>query len=573
MGNMGERGQVGPPGPAGDAGPQGPAGDAGPRGEPAVPPDPLLSVLGTYRSRLYNAGAAEIVSYHPGTRRLYVVNAQAGTLDTLDITTPSTPTRVAPQDGGAFAFNLGADIATVLNGFVSGGANSVAVSGNLVAVAVQASPAQNPGAVALYNATTGLFQTAFAAGALPDMVTFAPNGNLLLVANEGEPSDDYTVDPEGTVTVIDGTAGWTPATAVVTTLGFAGFNNRADLLLRAGAHFTFFGAAPSVARDLEPEYITVSSDSRTAWVTMQEANTVAVLDLAAAGGPQVRELVPLGFKNHSVLGAGLDPSDRDAIRADGGVGGRIAISAWPVFGMYQPDAIASFQAGGQTYLVTANEGDARGYPGGNEETTVGASAVTLLPPLSPALKDQAFLGRLAITNRRGNDGPDGGFTSLFVHGSRSFTVWSAQGSLVWDSADELEQITAAAFPANFNANNTANDFDNRSDNKGPEPEGVVVGQVGGRSFAFIGLERIGGVMVYEVTNPRRPRFVQYLNNRNFAVTGSLANDVADGGAVGDLGPEGLLWIPAADSPLANTPILVVGNEISGTTTLYRFALP
>lgn len=538
-----------------------------------MPPDPLLSVLGTYRSRLYNVGAAEIVAYHPPTRRLYVVNAQAGTLDTLDISTPSAPTRLAPHDGGAFGFNLGADIATVIGGFVSGGANSVAVSGNLVAVAVQATPAQNPGAVALYDATTGLFRTAFAVGALPDMLTFSPSGTLLLVANEGEPSDDYLTDPEGSVTVINGAAGFTSAAAVVTTVTFGAFNTRADLLLRAGAHLTLFGPTPSVARDLEPEAITVSADSRTAWVTLQEANTLAVIDLSSPGAPQVRELLPLGFKNSGALGSGLDPSDRDAIRADGGVGGRVAISAWPVFGMYQPDAIASFQAGGQTWLVTANEGDARTYAGGNEETTVGATAVTLAPPLSPLLKDQALLGRLAITNRRGNDGPDGGFTALFTHGARSFSIWSAQGSLVWDSADEFEQVTAAAFPANFNANNSANDFDSRSDNKGPEPEGVVVGQVGARAFAFIGLERIGGVMVYEVTNPRQPRFVQYLNNRNFSVTGSLASDVADGGAVGDLGPEGLLWIPAADSPLPGVPLLVVGNEVSGTTTLFRFAVP
>ena len=152
-------------------------------------------------------------------------------------------------------------------------------------------------------------------------------------------------------------------------------------------------------------------------------------------------------------------------------------------------------------------------------------------------------------------------TKGFSLSARSFSIWTERGEQVYGSGDDFEQITAQAYPSFFNASNTNNTFDDRSDNKGPEPEGVTVGKAYGRNYAFIGLERIGGVMVYEVTNPRAPEFIQYINNRNFlAPTNSPA--------AGDLGPEGLHFISDEDSP-TGTPLLVVANEISGTTTVYE----
>jgi hypothetical protein len=79
-----------------------PAGDAGPKGDPADAPDPKLTVLGTYRSKLLDVGAAEIVSYHLASKRLFVVNAKLGTLDTVDLAVPATPTKVTNPN---FAFN------------------------------------------------------------------------------------------------------------------------------------------------------------------------------------------------------------------------------------------------------------------------------------------------------------------------------------------------------------------------------------------------------------------------------------------------------------------------------------
>jgi Ca2+-binding RTX toxin-like protein len=244
---------------------------------------------------------------------------------------------------------------------------------------------------------------------------------------------------------------------------------------------------------------------------------------------------------------GLDASDRD---------NAINIQNWPVFGMYQPDSIATFTANGQTYYITANEGDSR-----NEVQRV--SALTLDPtafPNATQLKASTALGRLEVSAIDGDTDGDGDYDKLFSYGARSFSIWDSKGNLVFDSGDDLERITAAAFPNNFNASNDSNSFDNRSDNKGPEPEGVAVGVIDGRTYAFIGLERIGGVMMYDVTTPSSPQFVQYLNNRNFS-----GDPLA--GTAGDLGPEGLTFVSAEDSPIGR-PMLVVANEISGSTTVY-----
>ena len=87
-------------------------------------------------------------------------------------------------------------------------------------------------------------------------------------------------------------------------------------------------------------------------------------------------------------------------------------------------------------------------------------------------------------------------------------------------------------------------------------------------YAFIGLERIGGVAVYDISNPLAPVFVDYVNNRDLTQPVSLeveGEDVSNP-AAGDLGPEGLLFIKAEDSPNGK-PLLVTGNEISGSTTV------
>ena len=211
---------------------------------------------------------------------------------------------------------------------------------------------------------------------------------------------------------------------------------------------------------------------------------------------------------------------------------------------------------GRTYLVTANEGDAREWPGLVEEARV--SALTLDSAAFPdaaTLRQNANLGRHTVTRTLGDADGNGAYEKLFTLGGRSFSIWSTDGTQVYDSGSDLERITAAAVPANFNASNNNSTFDDRSDNKGPEPEAITVGEIDGRTYAFIGLERTGGIVMYDVTDPTTPLFVDYLNNRNFAA------------GTGDLGPEGLTFIPARDSPNGR-PMLVAANEISGTVTLY-----
>jgi hypothetical protein len=279
------------------------------------------------------------------------------------------------------------------------------------------------------------------------------------------------------------------------------------------------------------------------------------VDIAKA---RVTHLRALGTKDHSRPGQGLDASDRD---------NAIRIQTWPVHGLYLPDSIASYQFLGQTFLVTANEGDSRAYSAFNEEARIGGVALDPAAfPDAATLQLPANLGRLKITTTAGDTDGDGDFDRLFTFGARSFSIWTTSGLRLFDSGDALEQITAAALPTEFNSDNVANgSFDSRSDDKGPEPEGLAIGVVGGHVYAFLGLERVGGVVVYDVTIPIFPRFVQYVNTRDF-------QGDPETGTAGELGPEGVLFIKAQDSPNGR-PLLVTANEISGTTRLFEIVRP
>ena len=128
--------------------------------------------------------------------------------------------------------------------------------------------------------------------------------------------------------------------------------------------------------------------------------------------------------------------------------------------------------------------------------------------------------------------------------------------MVFDSGSQLERIVAASTPTFFNADSgDAARVDTRSDNKGPEPEGLAIGTVGDRTYAFVGLQRGGGgVMVYEVTNPTRPVFIEYVMTP------------------GDVSPEGIMFISGDNSPNGKS-LLVVSNEFSSTTAIFEFAPP
>lgn len=519
---------------------------------PAASPFAInITPIGTYATGIFDASTAEIVAHDPETQRLFVVNAQSLSIDVLDVLNPGSPSKL-------FSVNLGGIV------------NSVAVYKGLVSVAVEADPKTGPGKVVFFNAASDGEETAKAfaveveVGALPDMLVFTPDGKRVLVANEGEPNDAYTIDPEGSVSIIDLPNDITKLTqANVRTATFTKFNGaKLDPSIR------IFGPGATVAQDIEPEYITVSKDSKTAWVALQENNAIAVLDIASG---EFTALRGLGFKDHLLSGNELDVSDRD---------GKINITNWPVYGIYHPDAIASYDYQGRTYIVTANEGDARDYDGYSEESRFRALSGDI-PVCADSmrfndfyasnnmgiadlegLRDNANMGRLTVTTATGFREDGACYEAIYAYGARSFAIYNEQIEQVYDSGSDFERITADVNPDYFNSNHEENAFDNRSDNKGPEPEGVTIAKLWGRDYAFIGLERIGGVMIYDISNPYAPEFVQYLNNRDF-------NFAPDTPEAGDLGAEGLIVIEASKSPIPGVPLLVVANEVSGATTIYQ----
>ncbi len=902
-----------------------------------------LNVLGTYETNIFDEGSSEIVDFDPVTQRAFVVNANAGVIDVLDISDIANPTLIAQVEQ-------------------PGTVNSVAVKNGIVATAVQNDDDTLPGHIVFHD-TDGNVLSIVTAGVLPDAVTFSPNGLKVLSANEGQPLNDYSVDPEGSVTIVDLGDGSMEAVSALTEdsglqVTFEAYNDKLYSLLNKGVRI--FGPSSTVAEDLEPEYIAVSPDSAYAFVTLQENNAIAVIDIEAG---EAIDILPLGYKDHrsgqpvlesytwkeenlpllglstaddatpvllggfsglwyaadesdantkvfytvpdrgpngtsfsvdgvtnrefllpdyqarivkfeldvpsaslsvvdtilltrddggpvpitglpnipgfdevplngkseavaydpyggdlegvvkhpngtfytvdeyrpaiyhffadgtlnaryvpegtSTLGdtpmavgtygtetlpadyalrranrgfeaVALDPEkdvvyafiqspietpDSTAIRnksdvirilgvdasdgtpveeyiyllernADSGHGfartdkigdavyagdgkfyvlerdssdpnspaighkyifeidisyatnllaedapapmeglsweqhsaddlaaqgvrpvwklkvtnlptigylpsdkpeglalmndGSLAVSNdndftqagfpdltlgiihfddnyafdasnrddsititnWPTLGMYQPDSIAAYEYDGITYLVTANEGDARDYDGYSEEERVGGLTLDESAfPNAAELQEDKNLGRLNSTTAIGDLDGDGDHDRIFSYGARSFSIWDQFGNLVFDSGDDLEIITSIYAPEDFNSTNDENgSFDNRSDDKGPEPEGLAIGTISDRTYAFIGLERVGGVVVYDITHPQNPAFVTYVNNRNFSGD-------AEAFTAGDLGPEGLKYVAAEDSP-TNSPMLIVGNEISGTTTFY-----
>ena len=508
-----------------------------------------FSFLGRYETGQFDEGAAEIVTYDPDLQRAFFVSAEAGTVDSIDLSDPSHPEKVGSVDlsdawGGA------------------GDATSVDVYDGLVAATVAADDETKPGRVVFYDGETLDVRSTVAVGSLPDMVTFTPDGETVLVANEGEPNDDYDVDPRGSVSIVPA---YSSRNCQVETADFTAYDGTEDELRADGVRI--FGPDASASQDFEPEYITVSDDSKTAWVSLQENNALAVVDIESA---TVTDILPLGYKDHMLPGNELDASNED----DG-----INMRNWPVYGMYQPDGIASYEVEEESYIVTANEGDSRDYDGFSEEVSV--EDLELDPEAFDfdridgidsveQLQDEENLGSLHVTNQLGDIDGDGKFEEIYAFGGRSFSIWNEEGRLMYDSGSEFARIIARQYPDHFNTNNDENEPDGRSDNKGPEPEGVDVGVVGGRTYAFIGLERMGGIMVYDISNPQDAEFVQYLNDRDFSV--QVGEDIDDGnlpaGAAGDLGPEGVKFVSATESPI-DAPLVLTGNEISGTMAVHR----
>ncbi len=489
-----------------------------------------LFPLSTYRTGLFDEGAAEIVDFDSGSSKIFFTNAKANTLTALDASKPSSLTK---------AFDIS------LSNY-GGGVNSVSIHNGLVAVAMEALVKTDSGSVVFFD-TDGKWLKSVKVGALPDMLTFSPNGKKLIIANEGEPNDAYSIDPEGSISIIDVSGGVQNAT--VKHINFQSLNSKLKELVAAGIRI--FGPKASVAQDLEPEYVTVSADSKLAYASLQENNAMAIIDIENA---KLLKIIPLGYKNHNLPGNGFDASNTS---------GKIDIKNHPVFGMYLPDATKTIQIAGKSYIFTANEGDARAYAGFNEEKRMGTMKLdTQAFPNASTLQSNNELGRLLSSSIMGDLDNDGDVDQLYSFGGRSFSIWDANSvEQVFDSGDHIEKLIAAKLPTYFNSNHTDNNsFKGRSDDKGPEPEAIEFATLGNDLFVLIGLERIGGIIVYEINDPKSPKFVSYFNYRNFMVDPKSPQ-------TGDLGIEDIKFISADKSPIKK-PLVLVGNEVSGTVSLF-----
>lgn len=475
--------------------------------------------------------SAEISAYDAQSKRMFVVNSLKSKVHILDFSNPSSIKEISQFDVAPH-----------------GGINSVAVHHGIIALAVEDVVKTNDGFV-IFIDTAGKLLNKLKVGALPDMICFSPDGSMVLTANEGEPLDDYSVDPEGSVSVISMSAAADKLTqADVNTMRFTAWNGK-EAILRANGIRIFGNNNPTASQDFEPEYVAVSDDNKTAWVTLQENNAVAMVNLVTK---TIDQVLPLGYVDLSNTRNAADVSDQ---------GTNIHLANFPVKANHSPDAITFQRIAGKSYLITANEGDYREYSALTEEARVSALKLDSAKfPEQGLLKSGNVLGRLTISAKQGDLDNDGDMDELYMNGSRGFSIWDvSQGAMVYHSGSDFERYIAAdaAWKPFFNASNSVGvpSLKNRSDNKGPEPEGVVTAVINDTTYAFVSLERIGGVMVYDISKPAAPVFVTYANNR-----------FIDG--KGDFGPEGIIFIPADKSPTAKH-LLVLSNEISGTLSVFE----
>ena len=566
----------------GQDGAQGVQGTAGNNGENGTNANSALNINLIGRAVL-NAqspeGAAEIVAYQASKKWIYAINSSGdeAVVNIIPADTFDTAALVKDNEGIVTATNLASAITLSLNENTPGDANSIAIDANnqLLAVAMAATNVGEAGQIAFYNigGDTPVFIKNVTVGALPDMVTFSHDGAKVVVANEGEPNGDYSIDPEGTISIIDINNGTIADTAL--SINFQAYNNKQAELEAQGLVFanptgrTINGNLinTTVAMDLEPEYVSISKDNKYAYVSIQENNALAIINLE----DNSLELKGLGFKDWSNLQ--FDASDKD---------GGVNFKSYPgLYGMYQPDTIASFSWKGANFIVSANEGDAREYffdasdeadciaKGGLDyDAKDGCLAyidesrvedLALAANFDYLNNDDNDIGRLKVTTVKGDKNNDGQYESLYAYGARSFTIWDSNGLVVFDSGDQIARVTASVHGNAFNNNEDENKGDTRSDDKGAEPEALTLGKVGDRLFAFVGLERMGTIMVFDITNPYDVKFQDYFYNRGLEPSADIS---------GDLAPEGMTFVPAAQSA-TNEALLIVGNEISGSIAVWE----
>lgn len=476
-----------------------------------------------------DGGVAEIAAYNSDNKKAYVVNGQEASLNILPM-----------KEDGSFDEEKkeAVELMNLIDGFSGGDVTGVAVDtvNDRLAVAIQAEDYTANGQVAILD-YDGKLLNHYEVGVQPDMVTFTKDGSKVLTANEGEPQKGYgadAVDPKGSVSVVE------LSEKKATTVGFGEYHS-AELAKEGVLFNKVEGTILSAENDLEPEYICVTDDGSKAYISLQEANAVAVLDMATL---KISDIKSLGFQDYS--------KEENAVDLD-----RNSETAYTpktyenTFGVRMPGGISIYQKGGKTYLLTANEGDGREC---GEKDTANYFTNETEKKLT-ATDGTETAKKVTMLDSSVTAGIEDGKNYLF--GSRSFSVLDADTmEVIYDSANEFEKRTEGYLPDYFNCSNDSVEMDKRSNKKGPEPKAVAVGAVDGRTYAFIALERIGGVMVYDITDPAKAAFVNYINSRDFSSDSS-----------GDVSPKGLAFIPANDSA-TGLPMVLAACEVSGTVAAY-----
>lgn len=500
-------------------------------------------------------GGAEIPTYHPASKRLFSTNGARNTVDVYDLSNPAKPVRINRVD----LKNFGSDVTSVAAG------RDVVVAAVHKAETFSANgvPSLPNGVLVVMDLDGKVISSPDLKGVLPDAVTFTPSGTRALVAIEGQPvcakddpattineSTDYlkAVDPLGGVSIVDLSD---PRNPDVSFVGFKGFTVSE---LRAKG-LALSSVVNDASKDLEPEYI-VALDEMKAYVTIQEANGIGVLDLQNRAWIDVRR----AFES-KLVGTPIDTSDRDS--------GRGPRSYVNVVGASQPDAIAGFKIGSGHYLVTANEGDAREYSCLNDDLRASSLKVD-----SRRFRDwktwsaNSELGRSKVNPNAGDRDGDGDIDTIHLRGARSMTIYR-NGAVLWDSGKLLEEIQTSAFGVqNINGSHslstdksTVNYLpQDRSDDKGSEPEGIAVGIVGDARVAVLGLERMSALVVFDISNLRAPSLIKWI--QMMPVTSTPVSQATA------WSPEGVVFVPAEKSPNGKA-LFITSFELSGSLTIHQ----
>jgi hypothetical protein len=562
--------------------------------EPVGGPTIRLRPAGTYRGGYFNNSASASVAFDARTRRMFIANVAAHSIDVVDLQAqaidPSRPARLA----NLFSIDV-ASLIPALPPETTGLAvprHLTVRSDGLLAVVLQ--NVQDPtqlGRVALYRTDAGATTPPAAnvvAGYMPARAAFTPDGQWLLVANEGEPSQDYVTDRPGLVTIVDLRRG--AARAVARNIDFQAFDPFKAQLVDKGVRISgpdLSTADPkdtaAVSVDVEPADVAISPDSRVAWVTLPESNSVAVLDIRHQ---QFIAILPFGLKNHAAAGNALDPTDDDDAEAlTNGIPG-INIQNWPMSGMYMSRRVAIDANFWLPLLVYPSEGVRRNFAAFSDEirlNEMGPALNQMLFPLFPPAPVRAL--RLKVSRVDGDKDGDGVIDQIYSFGGRSFSIRLPDNRLIYDSGDDFERITAQATldtigafePTKpyflFNTPDDENSLDENSDLRGPEPISVTTGVIERHAYAFVGLERVSGIMAYDISNPFRAQFAYYINNRNFGLNPKTAcikraPDTEACKSDGDLSPEDIVFVSERDSPV-RAPLLLVSNATSGSATIYE----